>query len=403
MFNKVALDNIVLGVGLDAGSAHTRCVILRLDGSRITYLGHGDVDSLGWSKGRIADPQALSVCIQAAVRHAEEEARTPVDSITAGMGWSVSSFDNRGTYEFARPHQVTAGDMAYAVERATDVHLETDRCLLQVFPQDFTIDGRAFHRNAKGAVCTRLDANVHILTALRQEHDTLINAVHQAHFAVEETVFEPVASAYAAVLPEDRLRGVALLDIGMESSDLVVYEGDALLLAKSLPIGSDHMTRDAAYGLKVSYTDSERLKLEYGCALVGLTGDNSLIDLPAAEGRPSRETARKHLNEILEARGEELFHFVRSEIAAIGKDQSLLEGIILTGGGAQLNGMCDLAERILGCPARNGLTVGIDRWPSALDDPCWTAAAGLAMYSARLKLKGEWKRKAPGLIGLVMK
>ena len=396
-------NSVSLGVGVDAGSAHTRCIVLRLEGSRLRYLGHGDVESLGWSKGRIADPQALSVCVQASVRHAEEEAKTPVDSVTAGIGWSVQSFDNRGTYEFARPHQITPGDMAYAVERATDVHLETDRCLLQVFPQDFTIDGRAFHRNPKGAICTRLDANVHVLTALRQEHDTLVHAIHEAHFAVEETVCESVAAAYAAVLPEDRLRGVALLDIGMESSNLIVYEGDALLLAKSLPIGSDHMTRDAAYGLKVSYADSERLKVEYGCALVGLTGDNSLIDLPSAEGRPARETARKQLNEILEARGEELFYFVRNEIAAIGKDQSLLEGIVLTGGGAMLNGMCDLAERVLNCPARNGLTVGIEGWPRELDDPAWTTAAGLAMYSARLKLKGEWKRKAPGLIGLALR
>ncbi|HVT92684.1 MAG TPA: cell division protein FtsA [Bryobacteraceae bacterium] len=396
-------SNMTIGVGLDAGSGHTRCVAVRLENSRLFYLGHGDVDSLGWSKGRIADPQALSVCIQAAVRHAEEEGKTPVGSVTCGIGWGIQSFDNRGTYEFARPHQINPGDMSYAIERATDVHLETDRCLLQMFPQDFTIDGRAFHRNPKGAICTRLDANVHILTALRQEHDTLVHAIHQAHFAVEETVCEGIAASYAAVMPEDRLRGVALLDIGMESSNLIVYEGDALLLARSLPIGSDHMTRDAAYGLKVSYADAERLKVEYGCALLGLTGDNSLIDLPSAEGRPARETARKQLNQILEARAEELFHFARTEIAAIGKDQGLLEGIVLTGGGAMLSGMCDLAERVLNCQARNGLPLGIEGWPRELDEPSWATAAGLAMYSARLKLKGEWKRKAPGLIGLALK
>ncbi len=393
----------VIAAGLDAGSAKTRAVVLALEDGHLRFLGSGEVDSIGWNRGRIADSHALSVCIQAAVRQAEQAAGQAVDSVTAGMGASVQGFDNRGTYEFARPHQINAGDLSYAVEKATDVHLETDRCLLQVFPQDFTLDGRALHRNPRGATCNRLDANVHVITAARQEHDTLINAVQQAHFSVEETVFEGIAAAYASILPEDRLRGVALLDIGRDSSGLAVYEGDALLLAKSIAVSSDHMTRDAAWGLKVSWQDAEKLKIEYGSAMVGLTADNSLIELPAAEGRPGRETPRRHLNDILEARAEQLFVFARKELEAIGKEQSLLDGVVLTGGGAMLNGMCDLAERVLNMPARNGLPVGIEDWPEYLMDPAWTTCAGLAMYSARLKMKGEWKRKAPGLIGLVLR
>jgi cell division protein FtsA len=158
-----------------------------------------------------------------------------------------------------------------------------------------------------------------------------------------------------------------------------------------------------AFVLKISYADAECLKNEYGCALVGLTGDNSLIDLPSPEGRPSREAARRDLNEILEARADELFHFVKAALASVGKEQSLLEGIVLTGGGAMMSGMCDLAERVLNCPARNGLVTGINGWPDELNDPSWTTAAGLAMYSARLKSRGEWKRKAPPLMGMVLK
>lgn len=396
-------NKTVVAAGLDAGSARTKAVVLALEDGYLRFLGSGEVDSIGWNRGRIADPQAVSVCIQAAVRQAEQTAGIAVDSVTAGIGSSVQGFDNRGTYEFARPHQLNAGDLAYAVEKGTDVHLESDRCLLQVFAQDFTLDGRAFHRNPRGATCSRLDANVHVLTASRQEHDTLVAAIQQAHFSVEETVFEGVAAAYASILPEERLRGVALLDVGRESSGLAVYEGDALLLAKSIAVSSDHMTRDAAWGLKVSWQDAEKLKIEYGSAMVGLTADNSLIELPAAEGRPSRETARRHLNDILEARAEQLYLFVKKELEAIGKEQSLLEGIVLTGGGAMLHGMCDLAERVLNVPARNGLPAGVRDWPEELMDPSWTTAAGLAMYSARLKMKGERKAKAPGLIGLVLR
>jgi cell division protein FtsA len=109
------------------------------------------------------------------------------------------------------------------------------------------------------------------------------------------------------------------------------------------------------------------------------------------------------LNEILEARAEEIIERIHAEILRVGMEQSLLEGAILTGGGALLAGMCDVAERVMNCQARNGLATGIEDWPQELDTPVWTTAAGLAMYSGRLKLKRDWKRATAGLAGLVLK
>ena len=391
-------------VGLDAGSARTRCVICLLEESRLRFLGRGEIESIGWNKGRIADSKALSACIQAAVQQAEAEAGVSADAIVAGLGGSsIEGANSRGLYEFGRPRQVTADDMAYAIERTARVRLEDDRCLLHVFPQDFTLDGRCGYRYPKGSSCARLEANVHIVTTSAHEHESLLNAIHQAHYAVEETVFEPVASAYAVVLGDDRNRGVAVVDIGAHSTDLVVYDGDAILMARSLPVSAEHFTRDLAFGLKVQYEDAERLKVEYGCAMLGLTSDNSLIEIPSAEGRPAREAPRRQLNEILEARAEELFYYVGVELVRIGMDQKLLEGLVLTGGGALLNGMCDMAERVLNCPARNGLAAGIENWPDDLDNPAWATAAGLTMFSARLKSKREWKPKPPGLVGLLLR
>jgi cell division protein FtsA len=320
-----------------------------------------------------------------------------------GVGGGNDGVNTRGLYEFGRPRQITEDDMAYAIDRTARVRLEDDRCLLHVFPQDFTLDGRSGFRFPRGSTCSRLEANVHIVTAPAQEHDCLINAIHQAHFAVEETIFEAVAAAYASVMKDDRNRGVAIVDIGSYSTGIAVYDGEAILLARSIAVSADHFTRDVAFGLKVQYEDAERLKVEYGCAILGLTSDNSLIEVPSAEGRSPREAPRRQLNEILEARAEELFCYVGAELARIGMDQKLLEGIVLTGGGALLNGMCDMAERVLNCPARNGLPAGIDAWPDALDSPAWTTAAGLAMYSARLKNKRDPKRRAPGLAGLVLR
>lgn len=275
--------------------------------------------------------------------------------------------------------------------------------LLHVLPQDFTLDGRAGYRKPHKGFCSRLEANVHIVTAAITEHQGLVAATHLAGLAVEETVLEPMAAAYACVLPEERARGVAVLDLGLHSSDLVVYDGDAMLLASSLPVWADHFTRDVAAIFKVTYEDAECLKQQYGCALLGLTADSSLIEVPSPEGRPPREARRSELNEILEARAEELFLYVRAEMQRVGMERNLLEGIVLAGGGAFLNGMCDMAERVLNCQAGNGLAKGFGDWPEELNSPAWTTAAGLSLYSAKLKLHQPPKRKLPGLIGWVAK
>jgi cell division protein FtsA len=252
-------------------------------------------------------------------------------------------------------------------------------------------------------IASRIEANMHLITASTQEHDCLITAVNQAHLTVAETVYEGIAASYAAILPEERREGIALLDIGIHSSELTVYYGDALQLASSLPICADHFTKDVVRGLYTSYEDAIRLKEEYGCAAVGLTADNSLIEVPSPEDRGAREAPRRLLNQILEARAEELFRFVRRELERVGMDQALMGGIVLCGGGARLNGMCDVAEKVLNCQARNGLTVGIRDWPEDIDDTLWTTAGGLMMYSAKLQAREQARQRAVGFLGRMLK
>ena len=392
-----------LAVGLDLGSTATRVIICALEEDSLKFLGYGIAPTQAWARSRLADQPALTQSIQFALHEAELKSQVSPESAVIGMGGSVTGVNSRGLYEFGRRRDIEPDDLRYAVELGARVRLEEDRQVLQICPQDFTLDGRAGYRNPKGMSCARLEANVHVVTASVQDHQALVAAVHQAHLAVEESIFEGIAAAYAAVLPEDRARGVAVIDIGAQSTHLAVYDGDALLLAATLNLGGDHMTRDVSWLLKVNYEDAESLKREYGCALTGLVSDHSLIEVPTAEGRGMREAPRRQLNEILEARAEELFDRVYSEILRVGMEQSLLEGAVLTGGAAILPGMCDVAERVLGCQARNGLATGIEGWPQELDSPAWTTAAGLAMYSGRLRLKREWKRASPGLAGLVGK
>ncbi len=390
-----------LAVGLDLGSTSTRVVICALEDDSLKFLGHGVAPVHAWSRSRLADQQGLAQSIRSALHEAELRAQVSPESAVIGVGGSVSGVNSRGLYEFGRRRDIEPGDLRYAVELGARVRMEEDRQVLQICPQDFTLDGRAGYRNPKGILCARLEANVHVVTASVQDHQALISAVHQAHLAVEESIYEGIAAAYAAVLPQDRARGVAVIDIGAQSTHLAVYDGDALLLAAALPVAGEHLTRDISWLLKVNYEDAENLKRQYGCAVTGLASDHSLIEIPSAEGRAMREAPRSQLNEILEARVEEIFDRVYGEVLRVGMERSLLEGAVLTGGGALLPGMCDVAERVLNCQARNGLATGIEDWPQELDNPVWATAAGLTMYSGRLRLKREWKRTSSGLAGLV--
>jgi len=390
--------------GLDAGSLHTRFMMGVLEPSGLRLIGFGETESEGWVKGRIADQRAASESILRAVREAELKAQAIAESAVAGVGGpTVRGANSRAAIEVGRKREIEHRDVTRAIERASRVQLHEDRMMLQACLQDFVVDDHPGHRDPRGMIASRIEANMHLVTASVQEHECLVTAMNQAHLAAQETVYEGIAACYAAILPEERREGIALLDIGVHSSELSVYYGDSLQLASSIPICGDHFTKDIARGLCTTYEDAVRLKEEYGCAVLGLTADNSLIEVPSPEERGAREAPRRLLNQILEARAEELFRLIRRELARVGMDQALMGGIVLCGGGARLNGMCDMAERVLNCQARNGLALGIRDWPEEIDDTVWTTAAGLMMYSAKLKSRQEAQQRAAGFLGRMLR
>jgi cell division protein FtsA len=394
----------IYAVGLDAGSLRTRFTIGVLEHPGLRLIGFGEAESEGWVKGRIADQRAASESILRAVREAEAMAQVTVESAVAGIGGpTVRGANSRAAIEVGRKREIEQRDVTRVIEHASRVQLHEDRMMLQACLQDFVVDDHPGHRDPRGMIASRIEANMHLITASGQEHDCLVIAMNQAHLAAEETVYEGLAACYGAVLPEERREGIALLDIGAHSSELAVYYGDSLQLASSIPICGDHFTRDIARGLCTTYEDAVRLKEEYGCAVLGLTADNSLIEVPSPEERGAREAPRRLLNQILEARAEELFRLMRRELARVGMDQALMGGVVLCGGGARLNGLCDMAERVLNCQARNGLAQGIRDWPDEIDDPVWTTAAGLMMYSAKLKARDHAQQRAAGFLGRMLR
>ncbi len=391
----------IIAAGLDIGSTQTRLLVCALEKGRMRLIGCGVVPSQGWVKGRIFDQRAVTESILVALSEAEASAGMSVGSVVVGMGGpTIRGANSRGVLEMGYVREIEQRDINRVVDRATRVQLQEDRMQLHVFPQDFVVDDHPGHRNPVKMDAARLESNVHLLMCSVQEHSALVTAVNEAHLKVEETVFEGLAAAYSAVLPEYRRQGIAVVDIGSQSTELVVYYGDTLHLASYVKVSGDHFTRDLAQGLCLGFEDAETVKLEYGSALAASSAPNATVDLPTPESREYRHAQRSFVNEILQARAEEFFRLVRSELARVGMEHALTGGIFLTGGASRLPDLLDVADNILGCQARFGLPVGIRHWPEAMDRPEWSVVAGLAMYSA--KLKTQEQRASRGILGKIL-
>lgn len=393
----------IFATGLDLGSNYTRCVIALLEDERLRFLGAGSVPSQGWAKSRISDQKAVSECVLSAAEEAEAMAQTTIETVVAGMGGlTARGANSRGRVDLGRPREIEQRDINRAMKSALDIQLTQDRMVLQLLPQDFVVDDHAGFHDPRTMVASRIEANAHLVLISAQEHSNLVGAVNNAHLSVDETIYEAIAGCYAAVLPEERREGVACVDIGAHSTELVCYYGESAQLVASLRICGDHFSRDLAHALRIPLESAATVKHEFGGAISHGTAENSTVELPMLDDR-GREAPRKFINEILESRAVELFEMVQAELARVGMQRAISSGMVISGGGALLPGICDVAEKILECPARIGLAQGIQDWPEELNDPAWTTAAGLAMYAARLRSQVDLERQSVGMLGRILR
>lgn len=393
----------IIATGLDLGSHYTRCVIALLEDERLRFLGRGSVPSRGWARSRISDQQAVSACVLATAEEAEAMARITMETVVAGMGGlTARGANSRGRMDFGRPREIEQRDINRAMERAQNIQLTEDRMVLQLLPQDFVIDDHPGFHDPRKMMASVIEANAHLVMISAQEHGNLVGAINNAHLSVDETVYEAIAGCYAAVQPEERREGIVYVDIGAHSTELVCYYGDSAQLAGSLRICGDHFSRDLAHALRIPMEAAEIVKREFGGAISQGTPENSTVELPIADER-GREAPRKFINGILESRAIELFEMVQAELARFGMQRAIASGVVIGGGGALLPGICDVAERVLECPARIGLAQGFQNWPEELNDPAWTTAAGLAMYAARLRSQVDLERQSVGMLGRILR
>jgi cell division protein FtsA len=378
----------ILLTAIDIGSAKTCTLVAELTENGLRYCGHGISDARGSRKGVIVDLDKAAASVQRAVEQAEQMVGAPVERALVGVaGPHVRGISSRGGISLgSRAREIGREEIRQAVERARAFNMPEDRQTLHLLPQQFILDEQDGIRDPEGMVGTRLEAQVHVVTASTTAAQTVVTALNRAGIHVDDTIYEPLAAADALLRPDERELGVCLIDIGAGSTDLVVYYEGAVAHTGVVPIGGDHFTNDVAVGLRAPLADAEKIKKSFGCSVVTKIPEGNEIEVPSMADKPSRLVPQRFLCEVLQARAQELFEHVRDHLRHAGVLELCGAGIVLTGGGSRLNAMSETAEQVLRRPVRLPLPAPVDKMPAELAAPEFAAVIGMIFYGNRMRL-----------------
>ena len=369
--------------GLDVGTSKISTLIAEVgaDGA-ITVLGYGNTPCAGLRKGVVVNIEATVEAIRASVTEAERAAGVRIGPATVGISGShIRGLNSHGIVA-VRGGEVGSKDVERVIEAARAVAIPLDRQVLHILPQQFAVDDQEGVRDPVGMAGVRLEARIHIVTAAQSYGQNLAKCCERAGIITADLIFEPLASADAALFPEEKELGAALVDMGGGTTDVVVFHGGAVMHTVSLPLGGNHLTADVAAGLRTPIADAEQLKINHGVATNQIVGGDELVQVPGVGGREPRVIPRRILGEIIEPRMEEIFALTQRELMRSGVMESLASGIVLVGGSSLLEGTQELAERIFNLPVRRGLPVNLSGMPEELMKPMYTTAAGLVLSAA---------------------
>lgn len=386
--------------GIDLGTTATRVMTLVLERAGLRVVGWSAFPASGWERGRLVEPQSLVDSIRHGVEEVRQSAGVEIDSAVVGIGGpELDSYTLLLRREYVPERVLRQEDLQELCDEAGKTDLGPDRAILHVFPRSFVLDGNGRHANPLGLSCRMMEAEFLAVAAPQDTVARVIEALHRAHLKVETVVVEPVAAAYASLIPEEWRRGALIVDIGEGSTEYAVLLGDTLVQAGAIPINGAHFVSDVMQVLGLPYNEARLLIEQYGSAGAHAPLDSSTVEIVCGPDERRRSVALKDLHMILALRAEELFEFLAREIEQAGVQGLLGEGVFLCGGVAELDGICEIAEGMLGCPAQRAWVQGILDYPDL--GPAWVTAAGLAMYGARLRLRRQARKPMPRLMDLV--
>ncbi|MDQ7786521.1 MAG: cell division protein FtsA [Thermodesulfovibrionales bacterium] len=368
--------NIV--VGLDIGTTKICAVVGEVIDGALEFRNVSVSPSTGLRKGVIIDIEATVSSIRDAVRRAESAAGVEIHTVYVGIsGGHVKGIDSYGAVGI-RGKEVKPVDVNRVIDSAKAVYVPLDRELLHVIPTGYTLDGQNGIRDPIGMAGVRLEAKVYILTGAVSSVQNLLKCCEKAGLEVIDIVFEPLASAEAILTDDERELGVAIVDVGGGTTDIILYKDGWLRHSSVLALGGNHFTNDIAVGLRIPVPEAERVKKSFGHAVTTLVEDSEEIDIfQAGQGR---KILRRHVAEIIQPRAEELLELIRAELRSCSGYDIAATGVVMTGGGSLLEGMDRMAEAILGLPVRIGFPRKIRGCAEIEKNPMYATGAGLVLY-----------------------
>lgn len=370
-------------VALDIGSTKVTTVIASQGKNGLEVIGLGVAESRGLKKGTIVSLEAAVETIRKSVSEAEKMATCEVDQVWVGMSGShIKSTNSKGVTPVAsRSREITQDDVRRVIETARVGAIAPDREVIHILPQEFSVDDQEGIGDPIGMIGTRLEVNVHIVTASATASQNIVTAVNRSGIEVADTVLEPLAAAEGMLSEDEKELGAILVDIGGGKTNMAIYHRGAIRHTVVVPIGGEHFTNDIAVGLRVPIPEAERLKRNHGCAWSALADKEAVFEVNGAGFKQHRLVSEQVLSDILQPRAEEIIHFVRGEMRNAGYERQTGAGIVLTGGGALLRSLPELTEEILDLPVRVGRPMGLS--DSRLEAPEYATAIGLVLYAER--------------------
>jgi len=370
-------------VGIDVGTTKVCTLIGEVDeADNICVLGVGVAPSHGLSKGMVVNVDDAAKSIGDSLEKAERVSGYTIGAAYLGLaGKHISSMNSRGVVAVGRGERcITDDDVARAIEAAQAIAVPHSREIVHVIPRSYTLDGQEGVRDPVGMMGFRLEVEAHVVTGAVPSIRNLVQCVENSGVMVNELVLQPLASAEAVLLPEERETGVVLVDTGGGTTDLAVFSEGSICHSVVLPVGGNNLTNDIAVGLCTPFAVAEQLKLKYGHALPEMVDQTEMIDVTAFGEAQVQSVPRVELVRILEARAEEMFAMVQEEIKRSGQEGLLPAGLVLTGGAAELPGFKELGREMLQMPVRIGRARNIGGLVDAVSSPAYATAVGLLQW-----------------------
>lgn len=383
-------------VGIDIGSSKIGVLIgLRDAEGGIEVVGKGVAPNRGTRKGNIVNVEATVDALKQASEEAEVMAGVEISQAYVGMaGADIRSVNCRGMVSVKRKdREISSDDIKRVLEAAQSAALPSDRKILHAIPQEFLVDEQGGISEPIGMLGSRLEVLLHLVTGNVTRSKTLLTCVNRAGIEVLEMVFEPLATAEAVLTNDERELGVLLLDLGAGTTEYALFGDGEVQHSGVLPVAAGHFTNDLAMVLRTPFAEAEKIKIRDGCCLAHMVSDDEGLSVPTVAGGTTRVVPRRELCEILQPRAEELFTLVEEDLVRHGFEEPPRAGVVLTGGGAQMDGLLEMAEQIFNTGVRYGLPRGLGGLVDVINSPTWCTASGLLRWGLLSEQSRARKRR----------